>query len=87
MLVLRETHVASLPTFAHQCASHHRRASCARATSSVKPSLIRKQHYSPLEVPRCRLQSCRGRVHAGVVRAEISYIMVDTAPLGLLHDA
>lgn len=76
MLVVRESLVASLPTVAHQCASHQRRPSYARATSHVTPHAIRKQHYTQIELPRCRLQSCRGRVHAGVVRAEISYVMV-----------
>ena len=84
MLMLRETQVASLPTVAHQCASHQRRASYTRAAKYAVPCIIRKELHNRIEAPRCRLQSCRGRIHAGVIRAEISYIMVKSAPFGVL---
>ena len=84
MLMLRETQVAFLPTVAQCCASHQRRTSYTRAANYAVPRIIRKQLRNPIEVPRCRLQSSRRRIHAGVIRAEISYIMVIAAPFRIL---
>lgn len=82
MFVLRESQVIAVPVVSHRCIGQLSHRCFARAASYAKLRVIRRQHFIAAEILRQRSLSCRSRVHAGVVRAEISYIMVSMALRG-----
>ena len=79
MFLLRESQVVAVPVVSHRCIGQQSHRCFARPASHAKLPVIRRQHFRAAEVLKQRILSCRSRVHAGAVRAEISYIMVSMA--------
>ena len=81
MHVTQQSQVSRLPVISHHCAGHRRHGTNPSATRYGRLSVRREQHQNGLHTLKSSTYSCRSRVHAGCARAEISYIMVNIAPM------